>query len=407
MPVFITKKPIDILPVDASVCPVSYEAGLDDAHGVHGSVVLNHSKPGDVIVVPPLGLEQQHVLYVNADGIENDSVQLARSYREILKMAGEYHFHSIAIPMFPANESTSLSPGQVYRIVRQELKNRPADEDLAIYLVLKWRQKLPASRQLIMDVRSYLRDVQKERHSYLLSFLDDDSRNGERFLLRQKRISADTSMPAAQELPEEGSEDAQTPSNFTDQHDPASLISESEDIANYGISLETSCVPDENVCFSMRIDSDDTLEPSEAANFPIDYEKRDDPFFDPAHDLFTLEEGFAETVLKMIDERGLTDPQCYSRANLSRAVFNKLKQSALTPDKSVYSPSKSTALALTVALKLSLEEANELLKKAGFAISHSNKRDIVVEYFLVHQIYDIYALNEVLFRFDLPLLGSA
>lgn len=338
MPVFITKKPIDILPVDASVCPVSYEAGLDDAHGVHGAVVLNHSKPGDVIVVPPLGLEQQHVLYVNADGIENDSVQLARSYWEILKMAGEYHFHSI--PMFPANESTSLSPGQVYRIVRQELKNRPADEDLAIYLVLKWRQKLPASRQLIMDVRSYLRDVQKERHSYLLSFLDDDSRNGKRFLLRQKRISSDTSMPAAQKLPAEESEDVQTSSNFTDQHDPASLISESEDIANYGISLETSYVPDENACFSMRIDSDDTLEPAEAANFPIDYEKRDDPFFDPAHDLFTLEEGFAETVLKMIDERGLTDPQCYSRASIPRSIQQAQAERADTGQKRLLSQQK-------------------------------------------------------------------
>jgi hypothetical protein len=53
-----------------------------------------------------------------------------------------------------------------------------------------------------------------------------------------------------------------------------------------------------------------------------------------------------------------------------------------------------------------LDETNDLLKKAGFAISHSNRRDIIVEYFLVHHIYDIFAINEVLFRFQQPPLGS-
>ena len=128
--------------------------------------------------------------------------------------------------------------------------------------------------------------------------------------------------------------------------------------------------------------------------------------FDPTEPMFVPDESFAEAVLRLIDEKGMTDPQCYTRANLSRAVFNKLKQSALNPAGSEYRPSKETALALTMGLSLSLEEARSLLEKAGFALSHSNKRDLIVEFFLMHENHNIYELNEILFRFDQQPIGS-
>ena len=87
MPVFITRSPLDTISADAVVRPVSFEADLDAAHGFPGSDVSNHSNAGDVIVVPPLGSEQQHIMYANLDGIENDPDGLARSYREILEKA--------------------------------------------------------------------------------------------------------------------------------------------------------------------------------------------------------------------------------------------------------------------------------------------------------------------------------
>lgn len=102
----------------------------------------------------------------------------------------------------------------------------------------------------------------------------------------------------------------------------------------------------------------------------------------------------------------MTDPQCYSQANLSRAVFNKLKQSALNPSMPDYQPSKATALALTIGLHLTKDEAEKLLKKAGFAFSNSSRSDLIVEYFLMQSEYDIFELNEVLFRFGQQPLGS-
>ena len=113
-----------------------------------------------------------------------------------------------------------------------------------------------------------------------------------------------------------------------------------------------------------------------------------------------LEDSFTETLFRYIDDRGLTDPEVYKRANLDRKLFSKIRK-----NKS-YQPSKTTALALAIALKLTLEETKDFIAKAGYALTHSSKADIIVEYFITKKEYDIFKLNEVLFEFDQPLLGS-
>ena len=116
--------------------------------------------------------------------------------------------------------------------------------------------------------------------------------------------------------------------------------------------------------------------------------------------LSDIEDGFSETLLRMIDAKGLTDAECYKRANMDRRHFNKIKNNPS------YRPTKSTALAFAVALRLSIDETKQLLMKAGYALTHSSKQDIVVEYCIKNGIYDIIEIDQVLFKFDLPLLGS-
>ena len=326
---------------------------------------LGGCETGDAKITPGFRLPARYVIHtvgpIWQGGGEGEREKLASCYRRSLETARENGCESIAFPLisagaygYPKDQALEVALGEISRFLLQN--------DMQVFLVIFGREALESGKKLFRDIQEYVDD------RYVDDRLQSSVENRRSRLWRRNETEAlkyDLFLGAAGGIPDQATE-ALKP----DWNEAPSVAEEIPDAAPAPVCVPKAAAP------------------------------REDAGPDWKEILRRTDEGFSGALLRLIDERGMTDVQCYRKANVDRKLFSKIRSN---PE---YRPSKSTAFAFAVALELSLPETKKLLRKAGFAMTHSSKMDLVLEYFISHRSYNIYEINEVLFRFDLPLLGS-
>ncbi len=141
-----------------------------------------------------------------------------------------------------------------------------------------------------------------------------------------------------------------------------------------------SAEPKDRLCFQMRVPDKEEI----ALQRRIEEAKKN--------------ETFSDTLLRLIRERNKTAPEVYRAAGVDSRHFSKINSNR------DYKPSKETVCAFAIALNLSLKEAEELLEKAGFALSPSNIFDVTISFFLEKRVYDRKRIDLIMENMGIELM---
>lgn len=312
-------------------------------------------------------------------GLHGEEVALRSCYRESLRLAAELQCTSVAFPLissgvyrYPKAEALQVATSEIGAFLQAH--------DMMVYLVVFDRSAFHISQQLRDDIEEFIDQNYVDTHG------DMYDRSRALGYGRDEYKESTVSRPGFHRL-------------FGAKKSAASKDSFSMDGEKCGELVSNAPRQEANVeCDCDDYDSEE-----------IAYNEAPKPLLQaPTYAVGTslkdvvsqLDESFSQMLLRKIDEKGMTDAECYKKANIDRKLFSKIRSDVN------YRPSKVTAIAFAVALELPFAEAGEMLRKAGYAFSHSNKFDVIVEYFIRKGNYNVYEINEALFEFDQALLGA-
>lgn len=108
---------------------------------------------------------------------------------------------------------------------------------------------------------------------------------------------------------------------------------------------------------------------------------------------------FSELLFSFIDEKGFTDSEVYKKVSIDRRLFSKIRCS------NNYIPKKENIIKLGLALSLSKDEIDMLLKSAGYSLASNNKTDLIITFCIENNIYDINVVNDYLYTFTNTVLN--
>ena len=391
MPLDIVRNDITNMQVDAIVNSANPKpvigAGIDA--GIHkkaGEGLLAARKKigdiafGEAAVTPAFGLNAKFVIHTAGpiweDGKHDEERLLASCYSKSLALAKENACKSVAFPMISTGNYGFPKP-LALQIATREISKFILENDMQVYLVVFEKESFSLSEKLFNSVKSfiderYIEEKTKDEYSSDSRIAAGAATERER-AFKALRRREDVSELISFGSPKEDFIESSASEEYEMQ--------DSEPVFRWKLSKRSvhtcaSIEEPEQVAASIKLD--DSLE------FLLE----------------NLDAGFSETLLTLIDLSGKKDSEVYKKANVDRKLFSKIRNNP------GYKPSKPTALAFAFALELDLYETKKFIARAGYALSRSSKFDIIVEYFLLHRNYDIFELNNVLYKFDQPLIGA-
>lgn len=395
MPLIIEKSDLSSAAADAIVVPANERLQITDGIGLAVAKAagfdslqsacdkIGYCPCGSAVATPGFTLFAKVVVHAVAPvwrgGNKGEASLLANTYKSALECAFSNDARSIAIPLISAYidgfpKETGLS------IAREAIRAFLNSHDgVEVRLVLHDITPIVAGIDSVLDIASYIND---HFHDTATAFGASapsipSAQGGQQLPSAAPMYGA--SAPKRQEREPLG---RRIRESFKKRH-----VKEAADEAFEVLEEPAASIPSTSFAYE-----DQDAQVSAQVIVQADVSEGLDDL------LASLDASFSTTLLALIDERGMTDAQVYKRANMSRQLFSKIRSDA------EYRPTKKTAVALAIALELSLDETRDLLGRAGFALTHSNKADVIVEYFIVHGNYDIFEINEALYAFDQPLL---
>lgn len=301
---------------------------------------------GEVAITPGFNLDAKYVIHavgpIWQDGTHNEEKYLRQCYDRALQLALESGCESIAFPLLSAGNHGFPKPLALQTAINA-FSSFLMEHEMQIYLVVFSLNAFELSSKLFHSVESYIDE------NYILDKTLDE------YGIENKRNIREAQL-----------EQIQRELNLQRR---LRMKVELEDLA---------------VCSSVAMGA-----PAPSAA-PIDWDEL----------LDETDAGFSESLLKLIDKAGKKDSDIYKKANVDRKLFSKIRNNP------AYKPSKITAVAFALALELNLEETQNFIGRAGYTLSHSSKFDIIIEYFIVNQNYNVFEIDAVLFRYDQPLIGA-
>lgn len=348
----ITKMPVDAI-VNAAKPSLLGGGGVDGAiHRAAGPELLEECRTlggcetGQAKITGAYRLPCKYVIHtvgpVWRGGMWGERQKLSSCYRSSLELARDHGCETVAFPLISAGVY-GYPKDKAIQVAVDSISAFLLENDLTVYLVVYGSEGMQLGKKLFPKVQEYIDDHYVELHPPMggQNRLDSES-------------CALPSVPCTSPVPKEERESMARPR-------PQMAPKAKRRPALFHAAQDTTAALD---------------------------------------DLFVeLDESFQQMLLRKIDERGMTDAQCYKKANVDRKLFSKIRKDVN------YKPSKPTAIAFAIALELDRRETESLLRKAGFALSRSSKFDVIIQYFIEHRNYNIHQINEVLFYYDQSLLG--